>query len=76
MSTRRLCAAQIEDAIVAALRQQDVRAVPPLLTLLAAQDPARAQVLLDTIEVALAIATSRDDDSSDPGTPVPSREDS
>lgn len=47
---------QIVDAIVHALHEHDVKAVPGLIKLLALQDPRRAQDVLDTIKAGLAIA--------------------
>jgi hypothetical protein len=49
-------AAQIEAGIVEALAQGDLEVVPGMIKLLAAQDPHRARLVMDTIERGLGLA--------------------
>lgn len=47
---------QIVQGIESALHDHEVAVVPGLIRLLAVQDPARAEALLDTIELGIAIS--------------------
>jgi hypothetical protein len=53
-----LSAAQCEDLFNAALAEGDARGVEAALTLLAVRDPHRAQVLLNSVRLALAVTRS------------------
>jgi hypothetical protein len=50
---------QITETIAVAIRERDFEVVPGLIRLLAMQDPGRAQLILDTVEVARIIAKAR-----------------
>lgn len=50
---------QILDAIAEAIRARDLDAVPGLVALLAIQDPAAAQAVLDTVEAARMLTADR-----------------
>lgn len=56
---------QIEAAIQSALAKQDVDAVPGLLTLLALQNPSRADMIRQTILYGLSIASGHPNRSKD-----------
>ena len=49
----------LENVLHAALEQRDFEGVGHALRLIAAQDPRRAAILLDTINVGMAIAKER-----------------
>jgi hypothetical protein len=49
----------LENVLQAALEQRDFEGVGHALQLIAVQDPRRAQLLLDTINVGMAIAKER-----------------
>lgn len=53
-------AGQIAEAIVTAMETRELDQIPGLLKLLATVDPRRAQLVLDTLHVGLAIAAERD----------------
>lgn len=55
MSISVYTADQIETAVITALQNRDVHAVPPLLRLLALQDPDRAQSFLDAIQFGISL---------------------
>jgi len=47
---------QLEDGIVSALGEGNIKAVEGILRLLAVQNPARAAVMLDTLKLSIEIA--------------------
>lgn len=49
----------LENILQAALEQRDMEGVGHALTLIAVQDPHRAQLLLDTMKVGIAISKER-----------------
>lgn len=51
--------AEIEAAIAAAIRAHDVTATVSLIRFLATEDPARAEDVIDAIQLGLAIASER-----------------
>lgn len=60
---RRFTVDELEQIVEAALRERDFPAVVAAIRLLAAQDAARAELLLSTIEVGLYLAGDRRDDA-------------
>jgi hypothetical protein len=50
---------QITETIATAIRERDLDVVPGLIRLLALQDPGRAQLILDTVDLARVIAKAR-----------------
>jgi hypothetical protein len=55
--TRDFTPDEIEQGITTALHERKLTVVPSLIKLLALQDPARAQSVLDTIDMALYLPT-------------------
>lgn len=58
--------AQIESAITSALAKQDINAVPGLITLLALQNPHRADMIRQTILYGLSIAANTQPSEPEP----------
>lgn len=56
---REFTSEQILDAIAQAIRDRELEVVPGLVQLLALQDPAAAQAVLDTVELARVVAEAR-----------------
>jgi hypothetical protein len=50
---------EITETIANAIREHDFEVVPGLIRLLAVQDPGRAQLILDTVELARILAKAR-----------------
>lgn len=50
---------QIQDTIAEAIRRRDLDVVPGLVRLLAIQDPAAAQAVLDSVELARRLTSHR-----------------
>lgn len=66
MTTHEFTPDQIVDGISSAIRERKFAVVESLLKMLAVQDPGRAQDILDTIDLANIIASSRRTDASQP----------
>lgn len=58
MTTHEFTSDQITESIANAIRDRDLEVVPGLIRLLALQDPGRAQLILDTVELARIIAAA------------------
>lgn len=52
---------EIEAGIVRAIHDRELEIVPSLIKLLALQDPARAQAVLDTVKLARKLAADQTD---------------
>lgn len=62
--SREFTSDQIVQGIESALHDHEVTVVPGLIRLLAVQDPARAEAVLDTINLGIAISRAAEGDLS------------